>query len=111
MHWLKVFGKKKKNVDYTFLGNCPLTPPLSQHFALSDKKVLMLAWGRSRWAVSRKRLILQIGSAVSVSDWRTEKKKKFNLLIACPSLKFIRLLRVVFSSQQRLNRRAVYAVQ
>ena len=28
-----------------------------------------------------------------------------------PSLKFIRLLRVVFSSQQRLNRRAVTAVQ
>ena len=27
---------------YTFLGNCPPTPPLSQHFALSDKQVLML---------------------------------------------------------------------
>ena len=22
---------------YTFLGNCPPTPPLSQHFALSEK--------------------------------------------------------------------------
>ena len=28
---------------YTFLGNCPPTPPLSQHFTLSEKKVLMLA--------------------------------------------------------------------
>ena len=26
--------------DYTFLGNCPATPPLSQHFALSEKGVL-----------------------------------------------------------------------
>lgn len=26
-----------------FLGNCPPTPPLSQHFALNEKKVLMLA--------------------------------------------------------------------
>ena len=26
-----------------FLGNCPPTPPLSQHFALSEKQVLMLA--------------------------------------------------------------------
>ena len=28
---------------YTFLGNWPLTPPLSQHFALNEKQVLMLA--------------------------------------------------------------------
>ena len=41
MHWLKGLGKK--NVDYTFLGDCPLTPPLRQHFALGDKQVLMLA--------------------------------------------------------------------
>ena len=27
---------------YTLLGNCPPTPPLSQHFALSEKYVLML---------------------------------------------------------------------
>ena len=27
-----------KNLDdYTFLGNCPPTPPLCQHFALSEK--------------------------------------------------------------------------
>ena len=37
---------------YTFLGNCPPTPPLSQHFALSEKQVLMLTHGRGRWAVS-----------------------------------------------------------
>ena len=29
--------------NYTFLVNCPPTPPLSQHFALSDKEVLMVA--------------------------------------------------------------------
>ena len=29
--------------DKTFLGNCPPTPPASQHFALSEKQVLMLA--------------------------------------------------------------------
>ena len=28
---------------YKFLGNCPPTPPLNQHFALSEKYVLMLA--------------------------------------------------------------------
>ena len=29
---------KKKELDhYTFLGNCPCTPPLSQHFAPSEK--------------------------------------------------------------------------
>ena len=28
--------------DYTFLGNCPPSPPLSQHFALSEKQVLTL---------------------------------------------------------------------
>ena len=28
---------------YTFLGTCPPTPPLSKHFVLSEKKVLMLA--------------------------------------------------------------------
>ena len=35
----------KKIWDHcTFLGICPPTPPLSQHFALSEKWVLMLAW-------------------------------------------------------------------
>ena len=28
--------------------NCPPTPPLSHHFPLSERKVLMLAWGRGR---------------------------------------------------------------
>ena len=32
-----------------FLGMCPPTPPLSQHFALSEKQVLMLAYRRGRW--------------------------------------------------------------
>ena len=36
-----------------FLGNCLLTPPLSQHFVLSEKYVLMLALWRVRWAVSQ----------------------------------------------------------
>ena len=37
-----------------FLENCPPTPPLGQHFAVSEKQVLMLAYGRGRWAVSQK---------------------------------------------------------
>ena len=37
---------------FRFLGNCPPTPPLSHHFALSEKKLLMLAEGRGRWVVS-----------------------------------------------------------
>ena len=28
---------RMENWDYTFLGNCPPTPPLSQHFALIEK--------------------------------------------------------------------------
>ena len=31
-----------------FLGICPPTPPLSQHFALSEKLVLMMAKGGVR---------------------------------------------------------------
>ena len=27
----------KIDAHYTFLGNCPPTPPLSQHFALGEK--------------------------------------------------------------------------
>ena len=42
---------------FTFLGNCPPTPPLSQHFARSEKKVLILAQGRGRWAVTQKRMM------------------------------------------------------
>ena len=34
----ELFGLTEVKVDhYTFLGNCPPTPPLSQHFALSEK--------------------------------------------------------------------------
>ena len=34
-------GRLEKVDHYTFLGNCPPSPPLHQHFALSEKKVLM----------------------------------------------------------------------
>ena len=37
--------------------------------------------------------------------------RNFKCILTICSLKFIRLLRVVFSSQQRLNRPAVNAVQ
>ena len=38
------FKKKATMLDFhKFLGICPPTPPLSQHFALSEKQVLMLA--------------------------------------------------------------------
>ena len=30
-------AEKLETDHYTFLGNCPPTPPLSQHFALSEK--------------------------------------------------------------------------
>ena len=33
-----------------FLGNCPPTPPLRQHFGLSKKLVVMMALGRGGWA-------------------------------------------------------------
>ena len=42
----------------TFLGNYLPTPPLSQHFALSEKYVSMVAYGRGRWAVSQKRIMI-----------------------------------------------------
>ena len=48
---------------YTFLGNCPPTPPLSQHVALTEKCVLMLALGRGRCAVSQKRMMILVGSS------------------------------------------------
>ena len=37
--WGGVGGQFSRNVvdHYTFLGNCPLTPPLSKHVALSEK--------------------------------------------------------------------------
>ena len=31
-----------KTNQFRFLGNCPPIPPLTQHFALSEKLVLML---------------------------------------------------------------------
>ena len=33
-HW---YGLNGHSDHYTFLGNCPLTPSLSQHFALTEK--------------------------------------------------------------------------
>ena len=48
-------NKQQRTDHHTFLGNCTPTPSLSQHFPLSEKKVLMLAYGRGRWAVSQKR--------------------------------------------------------
>ena len=53
-----------------FLGNCPPTPPLSQLFAPSDKKVLMFSLGRGIWAVSQKRLM-----TLGLRDW-TERQKR-----------------------------------
>ena len=46
---------KKKN-QFRFLGNCPpiSTPSLNHHFSLSEKEVLILVYGRGRWAVSQK---------------------------------------------------------
>ena len=43
---------------YYWLGNCPPTPPLIQHFALSEKQVLVLAQGRGRWVVFQKRIMI-----------------------------------------------------
>ena len=45
-----------KGMDQSrFLGNCPPSPPISQHFALSEKRVLtFMAQGRGRWASSQK---------------------------------------------------------
>ena len=72
MHWFRVEGRpicvKNKppfrgNIrvhvtgpyldQFRFLGNCPPTPPLTQHFAPSKKQVLMLTEGRGRSAVSQ----------------------------------------------------------
>ena len=39
--------------QFRFLGNCPPTPPLTQHFAPSKQQVLMLTEGRGRSAVSQ----------------------------------------------------------
>ena len=42
-----------------FLGNCPPTPPRTQHFALSEKQMLTLSKGRGRWPVSQKLTLIQ----------------------------------------------------
>ena len=36
-HGVLCMAEKLETDHYTFLGNCPPTPPLSQHFALSEK--------------------------------------------------------------------------
>ena len=46
--------QQKLRHQFRFLRNCLPTPPLSQHFALSEKQVLILSQGRGRWAVSQK---------------------------------------------------------
>ena len=47
-----------KTDQFMFLGDCPPTTPLTQHFALSEKSVIMLAWGRGRWVTSQKPKII-----------------------------------------------------
>ena len=42
-----------------FPGNCPPTPPLSHHFALSEKQLFMLAQGRGRLAVFQEPKLIQ----------------------------------------------------
>ena len=45
--------------QFRFLGNCPPTPSLTQHFAPSETYMLTLSQGSGRWAVSQKpKLIL-----------------------------------------------------
>ena len=34
---MDVTSREENSDYYTFLGNCPTTPPLSQHFGLSKK--------------------------------------------------------------------------
>ena len=43
---------------FAFLGNCSSTPPLSSHQHLLLIQGKMLAYGRGRWAVSQKRIII-----------------------------------------------------
>ena len=52
---------------YTFLGNCPHTPPLRQHQHLLLTQGIMLAQGRGRWAVSQKRTMIRPKSVNSDS--------------------------------------------
>ena len=49
----------KKKDQFRFLGNCPPTPPLSQHYHLFLTWGKMLASGRGRWAVSQKPKLMQ----------------------------------------------------
>ena len=48
-----IYDKQLRDTDQLrFLRNCPPTPPLTQHFAKSEKLLLTLGLGRSRWTVS-----------------------------------------------------------
>ena len=49
---------------YTFLGNCPPTPPLSQHKHLLLTQGKTLVQGRGRWAVSQSAFSKLLVSAV-----------------------------------------------
>ena len=48
--WLSWISRKQRQLQgnegildqFRFQGNCPRTPPLTQHFALSEKQVLTL---------------------------------------------------------------------
>ena len=48
-----------------FLGNCPPTPPLSQHQYLLLTQGKMLAQGRGRWAVSQKCIMIHNSSQIN----------------------------------------------
>ena len=49
---------RKQSDQFRFLGNCPPTPPLSQHFGLRKKWLIMMALGRGGWAPRNLKLIL-----------------------------------------------------
>ena len=75
----KVFLTKKISDQFRFVINCPPTRPLSHHFALSEKRVLMLAYGR---AVSKKPnslTLLKHNHSLEVNNvqWLCVKLKRF----------------------------------
>ena len=57
----------------TFLGNCPPTPPLSQHKQVLLGYGKMMAYGRSRLAVSQKRI--NSGAWHEVRKWEKRRKR------------------------------------
>lgn len=65
---------------YTFLGICPPTPPLNQHFALSWEVCVNICLGRGRWAVCRKRMMIHKGSFFSY-DLQGSKHLEFQLVV------------------------------